>query len=793
MTYAGRKTREPDTLALKPKAVRSSAPGGLRIGNPNDAYEQEADRVADAVMSGRRTPSWSISKMTLGTVQRQSPGDQPAPKPNNYDEAAKKLGEAFLKTDVGKKLTDAAKQDALVKSAEGFVDTLPGKIIAGAVAVGAVSALAATHTALPVQLPEIPLDRIRPGLSVKMTYEGPVDHPAKAAMTFSYSPKGEEKKPKQTASERYRADTARLAAEQETFRAEMTYKPGSAEDIQQKQEQKAVEDYALHRFGALPGTGGQRLIPAYSGLKGSPGAGLRLPTFESPFKPKPIHVLDQQLELKPLTSSNAPSEPEKREEPPPVQRKAEGGATAADGTAAPAIVHEVLNSLGQPLDYGSRTKFERGLGRDLSQIRIHADANAAESARAVNSLAYTVGKHVVFGRDQYKPGSRQGDHLLAHELAHTVQQEHSSQIYLQRKEGPEQRQQASEAPINVREWITTLPRAVRTKDTQIKKVPNKLELEHTTLGGVELNDQQKAIVKQIALNRAQLLVYPWLQVVPAQFRKKKGEEQTDTKGGFYYPGEAFKSGAGQSKARKEVAAELGTKEGKLSAVNTYDDAILTLGPGLTGALLSRGMERFFSKDEEAKNKFLDAGVAFSAGKLLMVNTDNGAVEEDPMVGGDKGPKNARMLFSLSVPLLSLFVHLAESDEHGPLLHAALQQSTPALQIPASVEGWTDMMAVRLAAHLVHWRSSSWSLYAGTGGNVKSIMRAFATQVPPNPDLGGAHVLSESQASVLFAFAGGKAKEAFAGTVDIPNKPDKDSLTNKLLVGASGTTYYQLSL
>lgn len=461
-----------------------------------------------------------------------------------------------------------------------------------------------------------------------------------------------------------------------------------------------------------------------------------------------------------------------------------------------AAVESGVQTKGQPLEQSTRDFFESRFQHDFSRVRVHADSEAAESARAVNALAYTVGNDLVFGHGQYNPGTREGDHLLAHELAHTVQQERSPRWSLQRKEGPEEAKPAPEAQVNVREWVDKLPRAVRkTPDAQIRKVPNKLELENTREGGTALTPDQQKIVNQIRVNREQLLVYPWLKVVPAEFRKKKGQKETekDTKGGFYYTGEALPSAGGNQKVRKEIADELGTKEGKLSAVNTYDDAILTLGPGLTGALLSKGMERFFSKDEEAKNKFLDAGVAFSKGKLLMVNTDNGAVEEDPLVGGDKGSKDARMLFSISLPLLSLFVHLAESKEHGPILQSSFQQSTPALQVPASVESWTDMKAVRLAAHLVHWRSSSWSLYAGSGGNVKSIMRAFATQVPPNPDVGDAHVLSEAQASVLFAFAGGKAKEAFSGTVDVGNKPAAGSQSNKLLVGAGGTTYYQLSL
>ena len=58
---------------------------------------------------------------------------------------------------------------------------------------------------------------------------------------------------------------------------------------------------------------------------------------------------------------------------------------------------------------------------DFSHVRVHTDAEAAESARAVNALAYTVGQHIVFGTGRFVPTSRAGQHLLAHELAHTVQ------------------------------------------------------------------------------------------------------------------------------------------------------------------------------------------------------------------------------------------------------------------------------------------------------------------------------------------------------------------------------------
>ena len=61
-------------------------------------------------------------------------------------------------------------------------------------------------------------------------------------------------------------------------------------------------------------------------------------------------------------------------------------------------------------------------GRDFSRVRIHTGGRAAESAHAVQSLAYTVGPHVVFGGDNYRPETASGRRLLAHELTHVLQQ-----------------------------------------------------------------------------------------------------------------------------------------------------------------------------------------------------------------------------------------------------------------------------------------------------------------------------------------------------------------------------------
>ena len=81
-----------------------------------------------------------------------------------------------------------------------------------------------------------------------------------------------------------------------------------------------------------------------------------------------------------------------------------------------------LKGGGQLLSENDRAFFEPRFGRDFSQVRLHTDTQAAESARAVNSRAFTVGQDVVFGAGQYAPGTSEGRRLMAHELTHVVQQ-----------------------------------------------------------------------------------------------------------------------------------------------------------------------------------------------------------------------------------------------------------------------------------------------------------------------------------------------------------------------------------
>ncbi len=103
-------------------------------------------------------------------------------------------------------------------------------------------------------------------------------------------------------------------------------------------------------------------------------------------------------------------------------RQARLGGRAQAGDGVPPIVKDVLRTSGEPIDAGVRALMESRLGADFSGVRVHIDRQAAASASAVDAAAYTVGRHIVFGADQYAPATGGGRQLIAHELAHVVQQ-----------------------------------------------------------------------------------------------------------------------------------------------------------------------------------------------------------------------------------------------------------------------------------------------------------------------------------------------------------------------------------
>src|SRR5262249_20548100 len=111
---------------------------------------------------------------------------------------------------------------------------------------------------------------------------------------------------------------------------------------------------------------------------------------------------------------------EQQDEELQVQRKE--SSAAMPPPAPDPLVEQVLNSSGQPLERSTMRHMESRFGHDFGDVRVHTDTFAADSAKAINARAYTVGHDIVFGTSAYKPETNEGRRLLAHELAHVVQQ-----------------------------------------------------------------------------------------------------------------------------------------------------------------------------------------------------------------------------------------------------------------------------------------------------------------------------------------------------------------------------------
>jgi len=137
--------------------------------------------------------------------------------------------------------------------------------------------------------------------------------------------------------------------------------------------------------------------------------GLTLDSYQDPFGIRTI-LLEQGWDRQSLLGVA----------PAAVQRKA-----TPERFAVTPIVQQRVDSLkgrGQPLPAAVRAFFEPRFGHDFRQVRVHTGVEAAETARAMNAVAYTVGHDVAFGAGQYAPDTAQGRRLLAHELTHVLQQ-----------------------------------------------------------------------------------------------------------------------------------------------------------------------------------------------------------------------------------------------------------------------------------------------------------------------------------------------------------------------------------
>lgn len=107
-----------------------------------------------------------------------------------------------------------------------------------------------------------------------------------------------------------------------------------------------------------------------------------------------------------------------------VVGRMQGDGIMEGGAVHPGVEQAIASSRGSgaSLDRGVQEKFAPRLGDSLSDVRVHADSTADALARSVSARAFATGSDVYFAAGEYKPGTSDGDRLLAHELTHVVQQ-----------------------------------------------------------------------------------------------------------------------------------------------------------------------------------------------------------------------------------------------------------------------------------------------------------------------------------------------------------------------------------
>lgn len=393
---------------------------------------------------------------------------------------------------------------------------------------------------------------------------------------------------------------------------------------------------------------------------------------------------------------------------------------------------------------------EPRFGRDFSHVRIHTDGLAAESARAVNALAYSVGRNLVFQEGRYAPETTFGKQLLAHELVHTIQQGGTAERKVPHPEiggsGSYFTQtrvlQRKEEDVDLSSWRTSLPTAERGPKESLTVTLGETKTAPTiTNQGLgfkgALTEEQKKILEAIKTNRA--------AVDSSMLGLSKYKGPKDTKGhyGYSYSGKSPKdptavSSAGDSRddqIKKVVWNEL-RHEGGSSAINAYDSMMLTWGRGFGqhGGQLPEIMTQLF-KNQEIVNAFQPYGIYYDNG-FEVVNTQTGAIE--------KG-LNALGLIQADAKLLAVFIAISESDKTSQKVVDAQwsKMEGGAGKVPKYAHGWDDKL-IALVAHISHWwPATGWLSKAFDGKtSTKDILMAWAAKAGKKTK-SGAYVVSNA--------------------------------------------------
>jgi len=196
----------------------------------------------------------------------------------------------------------------------------------------------------------------------------------------------------------------------------LTRKPKSSQHL------KTPSDRILFLQRTIGNQAVQRLIKS-----GTLRAKLKIGQPGDKYEQEADRVAEQVMRMPEPGVQRHPEENEDEE----LQAKEQPGHTAQVPPQVAANIQS-LKGGGQPLSHLTRSFFEARFDQDFSQVRIHRDAKASRTAKAVNARAFTLGQNVVFGAGEYSSGTSSGRKLLAHELVHVVQQDGGGNAGLKR-------------------------------------------------------------------------------------------------------------------------------------------------------------------------------------------------------------------------------------------------------------------------------------------------------------------------------------------------------------------------
>ena len=378
--------------------------------------------------------------------------------------------------------------------------------------------------------------------------------------------------------------------------------------------------------------------------------------------------------------------------------------------------------------------------------------------------------------------------------------------FLQRQQGGDTKPAAQGATdaatqataATVREWPTKLPHATRNKKTAITVDSGGGKVTIPEVAVPELSKEQQAVIAAIKKNRDGIQENLGLKLEKYGGKKDRGYIYGGTPASDPSPNLA-NANKRRADVNRVVWKEL-AGEGGASAINTYDEQILTWGKGFGGAagLLPDMVRRFFEKAPDVKDTLLDAGFTLADGKWLAVNTETGLVEEG---------SNALRLIQFDKKVLSLLIKVSEDAGSKQKFIDAQWGAIAAYSgnVPDAALKWADT-SIALVAHCVHWRATGWTPYVGTGGDVKEIVKVITKVIGDvDPTRGNATFVGRGPTSILRKFAGGAAASVMSAAEALPEDiapkakdEDKDKEKEKpkdykghIFLGAGKDTYYHV--